>query len=354
MAEAPRLCPSCARPSPAQYKVCMYCSTLLPSLARDEDSALPEDPGLDDEAPAAVRHPGLPGGFKTISSGALARIRGEMLETLSRSRGPFGPRLASYRLVLMPSAANREGAHWLKHRLVDHVGIDLYTARTHLNRLVPSYLAGSDELQPLQAMAAPLRDAGLQTAIIDRRRWLQDALPIPVIAVSREPGSEVCTFMVADGTSIDVATGSFSWASMAQISATVGARPEPVDDSDGPGRLPLSSLARDGGAFLLLDVVHRSGGGALRLRSDHFDFNCLGERRTVSAEVNLRMMLQWLAADPARPIPLDEYFRRVPAVAVDRPRDPSEGIGRGPLLARELEFTEYVLILDHFNRGAAV
>jgi len=334
----------------------MYCSAPLGPVAGDEASALPEEPAVRAELPPAVQHPGLPGGFKTISSGALRRIRGEFVEALSRSRGPFGPRQAAYRLVLMPAPANRTGAHWLKHRLADNVGIDLYTARTHLNRLVPSYLAGSDELAPLQEMATSLRDAGLQIAIIDRSRWLEDALPIPVIAVSREQGSELCTFMVADGTSLDIVTSSLSWACMGQISPTADARLEPADagEGQGRGRMLLPSLRRDGGAFVLLDVVRRGGGGALRLRSDHFDFNCLGEQRTVSSEVNLRTMLRWLSADPERPIPLDEYFRRVPGVAVDRPRDSSDAISHGPVLARETEFTEYVLILDHFNRGAAV
>ena len=122
----------------------MYCATELPSLVVDES------PLVEVEHESA---PPIAGGIRTTSSGELERWRERLRSGLGRSRGPFGPRQDPYRLFLIPAALNRQGAHWLRHRLADNVGIDLYTARSLLNRLVPSYLAGSDERETLEAMA---------------------------------------------------------------------------------------------------------------------------------------------------------------------------------------------------------
>jgi len=341
MVDAPRLCPSCGRPSPDQYTVCMYCATELSQRTRSEP--------VIDEVEEQPRSP-IVGGVRTVSSGDLERGRVKLRDDLGRSRGPFGPRQVSYRLVLIPSAVNREGAHWLRHRLADSVGIDLYTARTHLNRLVPSYLAGSDDRKTLEEMASPLREAGVVVSILERATWLEDSMPVSVIAASREAGSDVCSFMVADGTSLEVPCSSFAWAALGQIEVVGVPRSEERDTEGSQGISLASGLSREAGAFQLLDVLRSDRAGALRLRSDHFDFSCLGADWTISAMVNMRTMLRWLSADPHSAIPLDEYFRRVPAVGVDRPRDVPDGLGSRRCLARELEFTEYVLILDHSNR----
>jgi len=329
----------------------MYCgSPLAPLVASEATAELSEDEVPPLEPAAAESVAATVGGVRTISTGELERSRHELRQALSRSRGPFGPRHAPYRLFLIPSAANAAGAHWLRHRLADNVGVDLYTARTHLNRLVPSYLAGDDDIGVLETMAAPLRKGGLVVSIVARDTWLDDCLPVPVIAASRDEGSDLCMFMVADGTSVEVSCASLTWASLAQIESTGlpgSAEREPQGLSS---TTSLPALARDRGSFQLLDLMRREGGGALRLRSDQFDFACLGAERTISAGVNMRAMLGWLSPDLECPIPLDEYFRRVPAVGVDRAGDIPDVKAGGGGLARELEFTEYVLILDHSNR----
>jgi hypothetical protein len=333
----------------------MYCGTPLAPLVASEVAAEASAELSDYEVPSAGR-PATEsvattvGGVRTISTGEMERSRHELRQALLRSRGPFGPRHAPYRLFLIPSAANASGAYWLRHRLADTVGIDLYTACSNLNRLVPSYLAGDDDIGVLETMAAPLREGGLVVSIVARDTWLDDCLPVPVIAVSREPGSSLCTFLVADGTSVEVSCASITWASMAQIESA-GLPGSAAREPQGlRSTTALPALARDRGSFQLLDLMRREGGGALRLRSDQFDFACLGAERTISAGVNMRAMLVWLSPDPDRPIVLDEYFRRVPAVGVDRPGDRPDAKAGGGGLARELEFTEYVLILDHSNR----
>ncbi len=324
----------------------MYCGTLLAGIAREEGSELDVSVPLD-----SVGNPASDGALSPPSreSSEYEAVRVALRTALSRSRGPFGPRDAPYRLLLMPSVGNREGAHWLMHRLADRVGIDLYTAKSHLNRVVPSFLAASEEREKLELMAIPLREAGLSVCLLERDKWLRDSLPVPVISASLDEKTQDCVFVAGDGGSLRVDRGSLSWASMARIEPR---RPSLAsaaeDDSRGAPRTP--SLARDSGSFQLLDILRSDCSGALRLRADRFDFSCLGEQRTISAEMNLRRVLKWLSLEPERCMPLDECFRRVPAVAMDKVSDGLEGASGGLLMAREVEFTEYVLLLDYCNR----
>jgi hypothetical protein len=235
------------------------------------------------------------------------------------------------------------------HRLADRVGIDLYTAKSHLNRLVPSFLTESADRQVLEEMATPLREAGLVVAIIARDAWLQSALPTPVIGASCDDGDPHCTFQVLGGNSLRVDRATLSWACMGHIERR---RPQGAGEfgDDGSGGQPPSTLSRDGGSFQLLDIMRSDCRSPLRLRADRFDFSCLGEERGISAEQNLRTLLRWLSPDSERIIPLDEHFKRVASVATDKMRDGLEGAAGGGLLAREVEFTEYGLILDRFRR----
>jgi hypothetical protein len=239
------------------------------------------------------------------------------------------------------------------HRLAAQVGIDLYTARSHLNRQVPSYLAESEHRDNLEAMTVPLREAGLLVAIVSRDSWLKDALPVPVVAASCDETSAHCTFETADGGTLLVDRASLAWAALARIEPR---RPLSVSDAaeDGVTSSSPSRLSRDSGSYQLLDILLSDRQSPLRLRADRFDFSCLGEARSISAEMNLRAVLRWLSPDPQRTIPVDEFFRRVPAVAVDRARDSIDGSSSSGLSAREVEFTEYVLILNQCNRELGI
>lgn len=190
-------------------------------------------------------------------------------------------------------------------------------------------------------------------AIVSRDSWLQDSLPVPVVGVSCEEGSRHCTFVVSDGSTLPVDRASLAWAALARIEPR---RALSVSDAgeDGAASSSAPPLSRDSGSYQLLDILLSEHRGAVRLRADRFDFSCLGEARSISAEMNLRAMLSWLSPDPQHRIPLDECFRRVPAVAVDRSRDSLDGASGSGLAAREVEFTEYVLILNHCNRALGI
>ncbi len=348
MVNALRLCPNCDRPSPNQYRSCMYCGASLPAAHGDDGEeadavAVPAPSSEQDSSPA------LAPVQSTVDSPEFERLRAGLLSALSRSRGPFGPRQAPYRLVLLPAVGNREGAHWLMHRLADRVGIDLYTARSHLNRLVPSFLTESADRQALEGVAMSLREAGLVVTIIASDSWLQSALPTPVIGVACDEGGSHCTFVAGDGDSLRVDRATLAWACMAHIEPRRSQGAGEVGD-DGSATLSVPSLSRNAGSFQLLDIMRSDCRSALRLRADCFDFSCLGDERSISAEQNLRSLLRWLSPDPERIIPLDECFKRVPSVATDKMGDGLLGAAGGALLAREVEFTEYALILDRLRR----
>ena len=346
MVSTPRLCSNCNRPSPDQYVSCMYCGGPLAAAQTDQSSGAE---ALGSAEPLAEEPEVLGQELQPSVRSDVDLRRADLLSALSRSRGPFGPRSAAYRLILIPAPANREGAHWLMHRLAAQVGIDLYTARSHLNRQVPSFLAESEHRGHLEEMAAPLREAGLLVTIISRTSWLDDALPVPVVAASCDGADTDCTFVVADGGKLLVNRASLLWAALARIEPR---RPLSVSDAqeDGVVSSSPSPLSRDSGSYQLLDILLSDRQYALRLRADRFDFSCLGEARSISAEVNLRALLSWLSHDPQQMIPVDELFRRVPAVALDKSRDRVDGSSASGLSAREIEFTEYVLILHQFNR----
>ena len=114
-------------------------------------------------------------------------------------------------------------------------------------------------------------------------------------------------------------------------------------------RVSGRSVEASTGPFLLMDLIRRDG-RPLRFRSDEFDFSCLGEDRGLAAGLNLRKLLSWLAPSGTDPVPLDERFKRVPHIPGLPPAQ--DGRAERHLSRREVEFTEYVLLLDCWHHGA--
>ena len=85
----------------------------------------------------------------------------------------------------------------------------------------------------------------------------------------------------------------------------------------------------------------------IRIRSDEFDFRCLGEDRGLAAGLNLRTLVRLVSPNAAEPLPLNDRFKRVSHVA-GTPSEGGDSRGR-PLTRREVEFTEYVLLADAPN-----
>ena len=256
--------------------------------------------------------------------------------------GPFGKRDAEARLILLPDPGYRTRVQWLRHRLTSALGMDLYMAGQILQRDVPAFLGSAESFEEAEELADHLREGGLRVLTIDRDGWLDDTLPEAVAEASLE--GDLVRFVRTDGDRFACMRSDFTWAAIGEIEPDRVSLPM-VPERDWRGRTeapPARSLDLEGGPFLVLDLLRSSSRRPIRIRSDEFDFSCLGADRGLAANLNLRQLLAWIAPDPGQPLLLDERFKRVPHV----PGTPSDqGEGR-QLTRREVEFTEYVLLTD--------
>ncbi len=279
-----------------------------------------------------------------------APFGGPLTDALGRGGGPFGPRDAAWRLILLPSEDYKSKLQWMRHRLADTTGIDLYTAAQTLSKDVPSFLSTCDELADAEERAGHLRQGGMEVLVLGRDRT-QDIEPIRATSASGDwPGA--VRFETAEGAVIEVKREGFAWGCMGEIEPD-GDRATAVPQRTLRGRnLPeRPGFDAQGGPYLLLDLFLTRATQPIRLRSDRFDFACLGDDRELAATLNMRKMLGWLSAHPARPLPLDERFRRLPRLRVSAHR--GEVDGKLVLPQREVEFTEYGLITNAHQRGVA-
>lgn len=264
-----------------------------------------------------------------------------LLQALSRGGGPFGPRDAPVRLILIPDSRYSRDIDRLKEAIHQSLSLDVYTAAQALQKETPTYLGSARDRAIAEHLVQRLRDLGLRVLILERSRWLEGAEPEAVVKARSD--DRHITFVREDGSSFEVERASLRWAALGEIqpdgTPPLGAAEAAGDDA--------RSLQERLGTYQLLDLLRRRDRRPIRLRSDRFDFSCLGDQRALSANMNLRTMLSWLSRDPSNPellIPVDEAFRRVPHL----PGPPIEvpGSSREPIQRREVEFTEYVLLLD--------
>jgi hypothetical protein len=259
--------------------------------------------------------------------------------------GPFGKRDAEARLILLPDPAYRSRMQWLRHRLVSAMGMDLYMAGQVLQRDVPVFLGSGESFEEAEELAEHLREGGMRVLTIDRDGWLDDTCPEPVVEASIE--GDLVRFVRTDGDRFACMRSDFTWAALAEIEPDRVSLPI-VPERDWLRRTeppPPRSLEVEDGPFLALDLLRRSSRQPIRIRSDEFDFSCLGPDRALAASLNLRRLIAWLAPDPEEPLLLDERFKRVAHIP-GLPAEPGEG---RQFSRREVEFTEYVLLVDAPN-----
>jgi hypothetical protein len=272
-----------------------------------------------------------------------------LFNALTRGGGPFGRRESAARLILLPHPDYRGKAHWLRHRVSDATGVDLYTAAQILQRDVPSCLLMADTFEEAETAAGHLRGGGLQVLTIARTEWLDDALPEPV--VSAEIGDDGgVVFVRPDGTLLTVERADLRSGYIGQIAPDV-AKMAMVPETDKRWGVAIAPTGRNlnvgSGPFVVMDLLRASTRRPIRLRSDDFNFECLGEERGLSAVLNLRTLSRLLSPDPDAPMPLNDRFKRVSHVT-GLPTEGGDSRGR-PLTRREVEFTEYVLLSDAPN-----
>lgn len=241
-----------------------------------------------------------------------------LVEVLSRGRGPFGPRDAPLRLVLLPDPDYKRRSSQLKHRLKAVLDIDLYTGVLFLHRRIPTHLAAGSDVAGLRTAATELRRAGLRVLLIDRDRWLEGAMPRRLASLRGDrPGPVTATTI--DGQPITLERSGIE----AAVFGTV-----PADEDVGQR------------AFWLLDLLVWRERAPLRIRSDEVNLDFLGDGNFAAPRTIARNLVAWLAEDPTRPPPIDDNFKHVPDSARSV-RSPNPEIH--PV---EGDFTEYVLLHD--------
>lgn len=247
-----------------------------------------------------------------------------LVEMLSRGRGPFGPREAAMRLLLLPDADYKRRSAHLKHRLKAVLDIDLYTGVLFLHRRIPTHLAASNDVAGLRLKATELRRAGLRVLLVDRDRWLDGALPRRLVDL-RGPRPGPAIALSLDGQRITVDRARFEAAVFGDV---------PADDDSGFA------------GFWMLDLLLADDFAPLRLRSDELDLGFLGDEAYAAPRKIARNLVAWLSEDPSRPAPMDDNFRHVPESARSV-RSPNRDVH--PI---EGDFTEYVLLHDLGRRTA--
>ncbi len=267
---------------------------------------------------------------------------------LKRGGSPFGKHESAARLILLPNPEYRGQAHWLRHRVAAATGMDLYTATQSLQRDVPTCLLAADSFEEAEAAAEHLREAGLAVLTIDREQWLQDALPEPVLSAQIDEDRVV--FFRPDGSTLTVERGDLRGGFIGEIEPDTAKVPM-VPERDKRWGVAVNPEARaldvGTGPFIVLDLLRASTRRVIRIRSDEFDFRCLGEDRGLAAGLNLRTLVRLVSPNAAEPLPLNDRFKRVSHVA-GTPSEGGDSRGR-PLTRREVEFTEYVLLADAPN-----
>ena len=261
---------------------------------------------------------------------------------LKTGTGPFGVRSQRFRLVMLPDDGYRGRIHFLQHRLAQTLQLDLFKARQYLQRTIPTFLTAGDDRIEMKGMADHLGAGGVVALLLERDRWLEGNDPFDAVsAVGEGPGP--VTFLDPVGQELVVYRADISWGAVGEIRAE-GAI-DAFTSLDGAS----ISLESRSGRYQLLDLFRYSSRAPIRIRSDRFDFDCLGEDRRLAASVNMRSMVRWLSPEASDPLRPDDSFKRIPFVAGMAARgDLDEEAARIP--PREVDFTEYTLLLDAARR----
>jgi hypothetical protein len=309
----------------------------LPSGAIGELSEPPVAPILDLPSHSIAD---LPPANEAEGSGGFEAT---LLEALGRGGGPFGPRKRGWRLVLLPSPKHRAGLPWLKSRLARTLGMDLYSATQHLQKLAPTCLAVGDVREELDADLERLREAGLEVAILQRREWARGRLQRLVSGIL-DLDEDPLLFTLQDGEPVAVRRRSIHSALLAEIAPVR----ETVQVEKGrfgiPKKPDTPSLEDRFSPYIAVDLLLDDDPRPLRLRSSELDFaELLGDQRQIAATLNMRQLVARLSPS-GRVVPINEGFRRVHVLPGPVEREEAGGMKPGTVSRRAVDFTEFSLL----------
>lgn len=266
-----------------------------------------------------------------------------LLEALGRGGGPFGPRKAPWRMMLLPSPAYREGLPWLRSRLARALGMDLYTASQQLQRTIPTCVAVADTRDELDGPAESLREGEIDVVVLQRREWARGRLP-RLVADVLDLGEDPLLFTLLDGEPLAVPRRTIHTALLAEI--------RPIRDSVQiernrfglPKKIQRPGLEDRFTPYIAVDLLLDDDPRPLRFRSSERDFAALlGEQVQIAATLNMRRLVQMLAL-PDRELAIDEGFRRVQVMPGPQEREEAGGMKPGTVPRRAVDFTEYSLL----------
>ena len=264
---------------------------------------------------------------------------------LQRGRGPWGPRDAEARVILVPEPIYNQRLPWLRARLNQTLGLDAYTCNMYLQRDFPVFLKDCPTRVEAQQLAGNLVEGGLNVIIVTR--VLVERQPVPIEMARAEIETDRVRFVVAQEGEpwLEIPRRAFQAAHIGEI--------KPPESAKGPlmertfwRNKPRASRTFDEiqNPYWLLDLI--TDDLIVRVRSDHFDFSCLGEMRAPSSLLNLRT-LPAAMSPPGVDLPLDDLFKRVPRLKRELNPDAD---GTPEIPADEILFDEYVMLQTFARR----
>jgi hypothetical protein len=255
---------------------------------------------------------------------------------LLKGRGPWGPRDAAARVLLLPDPGYRDNLPWLRARLHAVLGLDAYTCNLYLQRVFPVFLEARDSVTDGEALLEELGDS-LRLLLLAREVVAQS--PRAVEVGQAEIDDVQVVFAEAEHPEREHVVSRYG------LEAAYLGEIKPEEAGGTPlverGFWRNKPRARRGfddilNPYWLLDLVF--GDRTIRIRSDRFDFSCLGTDRAPSTLLNLRNLAAYLALSD---VELDELFKRVPTVRRERNPEADEEQSVAPEVTL---FDEYVMV----------
>ena len=255
-----------------------------------------------------------------------------------KGRGPWGPRGAEARLLLLPDPTYQQRLPWLRARLHNLLGLDAYTANLYLQRAFPVYLEHFDDREEADALAAELDRGGMGVMVLTRSMIQAHPRAKLVRRAVVEDELVVFTADAEDAPPVTVPRGDFEAAFTGEI--------KPMETPDQPlversfwrnKSRPSLSFEEVGNPYWVLDLVAPSA--IVRVRSDEFDFSCLGDAQGPSSLFNLKSLPGVLSS---RELVTDDLFKRVPRIK--RERNPEADVDPDQPPEAVTLFDEYVMI----------
>lgn len=394
-------CPNCGRPNGTRFPTCMYCGTELPPPEEVEPGAGGEDDGevlsqgmkpellaaLPERMraafvggatssrrqsppswpPPAVERPrpgpslDVPASFDPTDLPEPMSVDDEVwvddqeavatdkyreveesasVSPLLRGRGPWGPRGAPARVLLLPAPTYRRKVPWLRARLHNQLGLDAYTCNMYLQRDVPVFLKEFPTEEEAQQLAENLADGGMRVLCLTRHAV--EEFPAAFRATRADVKGLEIRFEGSEGQRLTLDR------SLLQV-AVFGEITPPAPPS---GPLVERSFwrvkpARAGRSFdevdvpyWLLEFIVATPGPNVRLRADDFDFSFLRSEGPRSSLLSLRKLPELFSA-PGAEIEIDDQFKRLPRIK--REVAPAGAVEMA-WSEEELLFAEYTLI----------